>query len=66
MKNKDIRVKIARNGLRYWQVAEAVGVNATTLCVWLRQELQGERLARVEAAIDRLTGGNDDERTTLN
>lgn len=66
MKNKDIRARIARNGLRYWQVAEAVGVNATTLCVWLRQELQGERLARVTAAIDRLTGGNDDERTTLN
>ncbi len=62
MKNQEIRDRITKADLKHWQVAEAAGVSQYTLCVWLRTELTGERLKRVESAIDRLTkkdgGGN--------
>lgn len=53
--NAEIRKTVENAGLRYWQVAAAVGVNRVTLCEWLRFPLTGERLARVEAAIEKLT-----------
>lgn len=53
--NEEIRKTVARTGLRYWQVAAEVGVNRATLCEWLRFPLTGDRLARVEAAIEKLT-----------
>lgn len=56
MKNKKIRNEIEQSGLKYWQVAEAIGINQTTLCVWLRKELTGERLERVQKAIEKLKG----------
>lgn len=51
MQNKELRKAIEQARLPYWQVADAIGIHPTTLCVWLRHELTGERLARVEAAI---------------
>lgn len=57
MKNKNIRNAIEKAGLRYWQVAEAIGISPTTLCIWLRQELTGERLERVQAALEALSDG---------
>lgn len=57
MKNEKIRRAITRAGLKYWQVAEAIGVCPYTLSIWLRQELTGERLERVEAAIASLSKG---------
>lgn len=52
--NIDIRQKIVRSGLRYWQVAEAIGITAGTFTLWLRTELSDERRKRVETAIDSL------------
>ena len=61
--NTAIRAKIDDAGIRYWQVAAEVGVNRVTLCEWFRFPLTGERLERVEAAIERLTqkGGGSNE-----
>lgn len=55
MKNKKIRSAIKAAGLMYWQVADAVGISPYSLSVWLRHELSGERLERVESAIARLS-----------
>jgi hypothetical protein len=64
MKNRKIREYIAKYGLKYWEVAEAAGISSSTLTVWLRQELTGERLSRIQAAIDRLSkGGTEHENT---
>lgn len=65
MKNEMIRKRIRDAGLKHWQVAEAVGVDPGTLCIWLRKELSGDRLRRVQTAIDKLTeartqGGKDE------
>lgn len=55
MKNQEIRDRISNAGLKHWQVAEVAGVSPYTLCVWLRTELSGKRLERVQAAIETLT-----------
>lgn len=55
MNNKIIRRQIADAGLRHWQVADFIGISSCTLSVWLRHELTGERLARVEAAVAQLS-----------
>ena len=54
--NKGIRDRIAKHGLKQWEVAEAVGIYDCTFCKWLRTELSPERRTLVENAIDRLTG----------
>lgn len=53
--NIDIRNMIAEAGLKHWEVADAIGVNESTLCVWLRKPLANERRRRVLAAINALT-----------
>lgn len=60
MQNSKIRSAIQKAGLTYWAVADKIGIHPATLCVWLRHELTGERLSRVEAAIAALSeGGNE-------
>lgn len=54
MKNEQIRKTIMQARLKYWEVAEAIGISPYTLSVWLRRELTGERLDKVEAAIQKL------------
>lgn len=53
--NQEIRNLITSNRLRNWEVANAAGIADTTLSVWLRTELSGERKARVMKAIEELT-----------
>lgn len=59
MKNKVIRQQIAAAGIPYWRLAEKIGISPGTLSVWLRHELSGDRLARVERALKFLDGGED-------
>lgn len=55
MKNKEIRRQIESVNLHYWEIAEAIGIHPSTLCLWLRKELEGEQLEKVQAAIDSLS-----------
>lgn len=52
--NMKIRHEIHEAGFTQWQVAEVIGINATTLTVWLRTPLNDGRLKRIESAIDEL------------
>lgn len=54
MPNIEIRQQLLINGIKNYQLAEAVGINQSTLSVWLRTELSGERKERVEKALDKL------------
>lgn len=55
MKNNiEIREKIFKYDLLNYEVAEACGISAPTLCVWFRTEMAEEKKKRVNAAIDRL------------
>ncbi len=67
MKNIELRRLIEQANLHYWQVAEAVGIHPSTFCAWLRKDLQGDRLTRVQQAIEMLTkvGGEENERAEV-
>ena len=54
MHNDEIRKAIDDAGLRYWQVAEELGVADTTFTKWLRKELPDEKRSQVMAAIEKL------------
>lgn len=61
MKNCELRNTIAKMGLKYWQVADAIGISYSTFTIWLRHELDGEKLERVQAALDELGKGGAEE-----
>lgn len=52
MSNIKIRQKMIGNAIKSYQLADAVGISPSTLSVWLRKELTGNRLKRVEKALD--------------
>lgn len=54
MKNIDIRQKVLLNNIKYYELADAIGINQSTLSVWLRTELNKERRERIEKALDKL------------
>lgn len=53
--NNELRSEMSEYRLRYWEVAEKVGISDGRLSVWLRTPLSDERRKRVEKAIDELT-----------
>lgn len=55
MHNTEIRKAINDAGLRYWQVAEELGIADTTFTKWLRKELPDEKSSQVMAAIEKLS-----------
>lgn len=54
-RNEDIRQMIKEAGIKHWQVAEQIGVDATTLCRWLRFPLEGDKRKVVLFAIRELS-----------
>ncbi|MFW3654576.1 hypothetical protein [Vagococcus fluvialis] len=52
--NSDIRKKIEKNRLKYYEVADAIGISDSRFSVWLRKELDGERRERTLKAIEEL------------
>ncbi len=52
--NQKIRSQMRELGIYQWQLADVVGISANNLSAWMRHELSGERLARVQAALDEL------------
>ena len=54
LRNQDLRAAIEGAGLRYWWVAEELGIAHGTLSNWLRRELLPEDRQRILAAIQRL------------
>lgn len=55
MKNKKIREKIKKSNVRHWEVAEALSIDDSTLCRWLRHELPKDKEDRIIKTIDKLT-----------
>lgn len=54
MKNNDIRCEILGAGLRFWQVAEEMGISNSTLSVKLRKELTPENKETIRRVIKTL------------
>lgn len=51
MSNEKIRNEIHSAGLKYWQVADEIGISPCTFSIWLRHDLEGERRTKVMNAI---------------
>ncbi len=50
-KNEDIKKEIKESGLKFWQVAYAIGISDTTFSRKLRIELKIEEKQKIRAAI---------------
>ena len=57
MKNQDIRKAISGAGLKYWQVAHAIGVNDGNFSRMLRKELPDNVKEKILNAIKELEDG---------
>lgn len=55
MNNQEVRHEIKVKRLRYWEVANKIGISDGRLSVWLRTPLNSDRKKRVEQAIKELS-----------
>lgn len=55
MYNVDVRRTAAGNGIRLWQIADALGISDCSLSRKLRKELSAEEKATVFAIIQKLS-----------
>lgn len=61
MTNKRIRDEIKSNGLRHWQLADALGISEASLVRKLRHEIPEEETDRILEIIGRMRGGAQNE-----
>lgn len=54
MQNEAIRKSISDSGLRYWEVADAIGIADTTFAKWLRHELPAEKQKQILDTISQM------------
>ena len=52
MNNLDIRSRARETGVKLWEIAAYIGINPTTMTVWLRRELPEEKKQAMMKAID--------------
>lgn len=52
MKNQELRELIKVAGIRYWQIAQKIGISQQSLVVWFHSTLTPERKKRVNDAIN--------------
>jgi hypothetical protein len=55
--NKNIREKAREKGVRFWEIADALGVSEATLTRKLRHELPAAEREKIEQIIDRIHKG---------
>lgn len=51
MRNKEIREALAKANMRYWQLAECLGINDGNLSRKLRHEIEGEEKEKILSII---------------
>ena len=54
MRNKDIRELIKKKRVLHYEVAEALGVTATTFSKWLQRELPEEKKNLIRSAVEKI------------
>lgn len=57
MNNQDIRQEITESGLKYWQVADKIGLTDGNFSRLLRFELSDEKKEKIRSAIAELKAG---------
>jgi len=54
VKNLEIRQRAKKSNIRYWEIAEHMGISAETLCRWMRKEFDEEKKRNAMNAIDEI------------
>ena len=54
MANKEIRDRARIENIRFWMIAQKLGITASTYTIWLRTELPDEKKQLVMDAIDQI------------
>lgn len=52
--NEEVRNLINESGIPKWQIAYKIGINHSTLSVWLRTPLSDEHRRMIEEAIEKI------------
>lgn len=51
MKKEEVKLLMKQNGVKQWEVAEKMEISEFTLSRWLRKELRGKQLERLQEAV---------------
>lgn len=54
VKKEEVKLMMKQNQVKQWEVAEAMGISEFTLCRWLRKDLKGKQLERLNSAIKKV------------
>lgn len=54
VKKEEVKLLMKQNQVKQWEVAEAMGISEFTLCRWLRKDLKGKQLERLNSAIKKV------------
>ena len=60
MKKEEVKLIMKKNRVKQWEVAEAMGISKFTLCRWLRKDLKGKQLERLNSAIKQVRSGKEE------
>ena len=60
VKKDEVKLLMKQNQVKQWEVAEAMGSSEFTLCRWLRKDLKGKQLERLNLAIKKVRSGKEE------
>ena len=60
MKKEEVKLIMKKNRVKQWEVAETMGISEFTLCRWLRKDLKGKQLERLNSAIKQVRSGKEE------
>ena len=60
VKKDEVKLLMKQNQVKQWEVAEAMGISEFTLCRWLRKDLKGKQLERLNSAIKKVRSGKEE------
>lgn len=60
MKKEEVKLIMKKNQVKQWEVAEAMGISKFTLYRWLRKDLKGKQLERLNSAIKQVRSGKEE------
>ena len=60
VKKEEVKLLMKQNQVKQWEVAEAMGISEFTLCRWLRKDLKGKQLERLNSAIRKVRSGKEE------
>ena len=60
VKKEEVKLLMKQNQVKQWEVAEAMGISEFTLCRWLRKDLKGKQLERLNSAIKKVRSGKEE------